>query len=117
MNMLHVFVLGDTQPVEVRESGEKVENCCPKGLQRTPVRKQELAVLVDENYTARASRNAEKGNVSSRDFICVCCLMTGAWPSHPPKSWAAEQDLLSVSLSICCVDRRKKNFGVAWEEQ
>lgn len=110
MNMLHVFVLGDTQPVEVRKSGENVENGCPKGLQRMLARKQELAVLVDGNYTAKTSRNAEKGNVSSRDFICLCCL-TGVWPSHPPKSWPAEQDLLCISLSICCVDQRRKEFG------
>lgn len=35
--MLHVFVLGDTQPVEVRQ--KKVENYYPKGLQRMLVQK------------------------------------------------------------------------------
>lgn len=90
--MLHVFVLGDTQPVEVRQSGKKKsgkllsqrasENACAKN--------RNLLTLLDMTYVVKTSSNAEKGHASPRDFICQC--LTGVWPLHPPKPWVEEQD-------------------------
>ncbi|KAL2310075.1 hypothetical protein Nmel_006314, partial [Mimus melanotis] len=45
VNMLHIFVLGDTQPVEVRKSRENMEKYCLRGPGRVVVQIQELAPI------------------------------------------------------------------------